>query len=303
MGVIDETSVRKKGTKTPGIQRQYLGCLGKTDNGIVTVHVAVARGQFKTLLDCDLFLPESWAQDRERCREADIPDTLPHESKWQLALAQVRRAKANGIVFDWLTFDEGYGDKPGFLAGLQADGYTYVGEVPKTLSTIHGKLHELVSTREEFTKQAWKAVRMRQQTTPGSVWEVKHTSLQLYREGKLTVDAYRVIVARSRVTSEVKYFVSNADKGVNVVRLLRVAFRRWTVEHAFRIAKSETGLMHYEGRSYIGLMRHMVLCLVVGTFAAMTANRLRGEKCTHNDRASAPSVESDMCGSHATATR
>src|SRR6476620_7139373 len=33
VGVIDETSCRKKGDKTPGVQRQYLGCVGKVDNG------------------------------------------------------------------------------------------------------------------------------------------------------------------------------------------------------------------------------------------------------------------------------
>jgi hypothetical protein len=46
VGVIDETSCAKKGDRTPGVQRQYLGCVGKIDNGIVTVHVGVAKGRF-----------------------------------------------------------------------------------------------------------------------------------------------------------------------------------------------------------------------------------------------------------------
>src|SRR5204863_5569873 len=66
VGVIDETSCAKKGGKTPGVQRQYLGCAGKVENGIVTVHVGVARGRFQALLDCDLYLPRSWDQDRDR---------------------------------------------------------------------------------------------------------------------------------------------------------------------------------------------------------------------------------------------
>src|SRR2546423_620683 len=63
VGVIDETSCLKKGDKTPGVQRQYLGCVGKVDNGVVTVHLGVARGRFQALLDADLYLPESWDQD------------------------------------------------------------------------------------------------------------------------------------------------------------------------------------------------------------------------------------------------
>src|SRR5436190_21912571 len=56
VGLIDETSVAKKGDKTPGVQRQHLGCLGKTDNGIVSVHLGVCRGRYKCLIDADLFL-------------------------------------------------------------------------------------------------------------------------------------------------------------------------------------------------------------------------------------------------------
>src|SRR5450755_1011211 len=67
VGVIDETSCQKWGEHTPGVQRQYLGCVGKVDNGIVTVHVGVAKGRFQALLDADLYLPQSWDQDRQRC--------------------------------------------------------------------------------------------------------------------------------------------------------------------------------------------------------------------------------------------
>jgi len=76
VGLIDETSMVKKGSKTPGVQRQWCGHLGKVDNCVVTVHLGYARGDFQCLLDGDLFLPESWSEDRERCREAHIPDDV-----------------------------------------------------------------------------------------------------------------------------------------------------------------------------------------------------------------------------------
>src|SRR4051794_9299508 len=74
VGLLDETSVVKKGRKTPGVQRQWCGAVGKQENCTVTVHLGVARGGYKALLDADLFLPESWSEDRPRCREAGIPD-------------------------------------------------------------------------------------------------------------------------------------------------------------------------------------------------------------------------------------
>src|SRR5205823_6213982 len=76
VGLIDETSQAKKGTKTPGVQRQWCGSLGKKENCIVTVHLGIVCGRFKTLLDAELFLPQVWSQDRERCRAAGIPDDV-----------------------------------------------------------------------------------------------------------------------------------------------------------------------------------------------------------------------------------
>ena len=81
VGLIDETSALKKGDKTPGVQRQYLGCAGKVDNGVVTVHIGVSAGALQALLDAELYLPKSWAEDRQRCREAGIPDDVRYRAK------------------------------------------------------------------------------------------------------------------------------------------------------------------------------------------------------------------------------
>src|SRR5438876_108889 len=94
VGLVDETSALKSGTKTPGVQRQYLGCIGKIDNGIVTVHLGVCKGRYKTLIDAELFLPEEWALDRERCQAAGIPDAMAYRPKAQIALEEIDRAKA-----------------------------------------------------------------------------------------------------------------------------------------------------------------------------------------------------------------
>src|SRR5579864_3515234 len=94
IGLIDETSVVKKGQETPGVQRQYLGTIGKVENGIVTVHLGYCHGEFKTLLDSDLFLPQSWSDDRPRCRAAGIPENLVYRPKTKIAVEQVRHALA-----------------------------------------------------------------------------------------------------------------------------------------------------------------------------------------------------------------
>jgi SRSO17 transposase len=288
VGIADETSCAKKGTKTPGVQRQYPGCVGKTENGVVTVHLGVARGKYKALLDADLYLPQSWDADRGRCRDADIPDDVTYRPKWQIALDQVRRARANGVVFDWFTFDEGYGDKPGFLAGLEADGVAYVGEVPRDFPTADGPAERLATTDRRFADQPWRVVRVPHQTEADAAWEVRAARVRFRRDGRAMPGKSWLIVARSRTTEEVKYFASNAGADVPVARLVLVAFTRWNVEHAFRLAKAEAGLTHYEGRSYVGLTRHQVLCLVVVGFVTAHADGLRGEKPGGDGRAGVP---------------
>ena len=108
-------------------------------------------------------------------------------------------------------------------------------------------------------------------------------------------DGWHVLVtAVSERTGEVKFFVSNAvDEPLE--RVMKVAFRRAAIEHAFRLAKQEAGLMHYEGRSYTGLMRHLILALIVLGFVAEQTQRLRGEKSGRDGRAGVPGLEPTLC--------
>lgn len=284
VGVIDETSCRKKGEMTPGVQRQYLGCVGKIDNGIVTVHIGVARGRFQALLDADLFLPESWSVDRERCRRAGIPDSLVHRTKWRIALEQLARVNGNGIRFDWLTFDEGYGDCPAFLHALSERRQKYVAEVPVSFwlsDTPGGAVLRADWLVGGVLARFGQAYAMKRATGADQIWRARTRRVWMGARECL------LVVAISEATGEVKYFVTDSlDEDVR--RILEVAFRRATIEHSFRVAKSEAGLSHFEGRQYVGLMRHTILTLLVLGFVSDHADRLRGEKPARDDGAGVP---------------
>jgi SRSO17 transposase len=311
VGLLDETSVVKKGKKTPGVQRQYCGAVGKQENCIVTVHLGVVKGGYKTLLDADLFLPQSWSDDRERCREAGIPDDVVYQPKWRLGLNQLYRAMGNGIALDWLTFDEGYGCRTGFLAELDTLAeLRWIGEVPKSFRCLttrpqgKGPPRDRTGKRADrlarfspvFRDQPWRPVTLKRQTLGDQVWQVKAAQVHLVRKRRATDRTYWLIVARNAATGEFKYFVSNAPADTPLERLLRVAFLRWNVEHEFRVSKSEIGFGHYEGRNYTGLLRHLMLCLVVLGFVAGRANRLRGEKSGGDAGAGVPGVEPTLRG-------
>ena len=291
IGLIDETSVAKSGDKTPGVQRQYCGASGKIDNCIVTVHLGYHYGYFKTLLDSDLYLPKSWAENRDRCREAGIPDDLPFRPKTRIALDQVRRALGNGIRFDWHVFDEGYGKDPSFLFGMDALGQTWIGEVPKNFR-CWPCMPQYRSPRKEFSSkkgcnvvrwspaflcESWRPMTFARQSVEPVVWDVRAAQVHLVNDGRPTDRTYWLSFAWNRATNEYKYFVSNAPPHTDLGLLLRVAFYRADVEHLFRLAKDEVGLSHYEGRNYVGLMRHMILCQLILLFLAEQTARINAQ--------------------------
>ena len=310
IGIIDETSDTKKGTKTPGVQRQHCGAVGKQDNCIVTVHLGYAADDLHCLVDGELFLPESWSNDRERCQEAGIPDTMVYRPKTDIALELYDRAVANGIHFEWMTFDEWYGVKPQFLRAFDEREQKFIGEVHKgytawtqpprvterpyrrrgrgrsrrTPRVVAGSqrpmtVAEMMRFHRPLREQAWKRYRIKDGEKGPMVWEIKHVLIYPRNEEGLPEQAYHLIVARNVMEPGIiKYFVSNAPVGASVQTMLLVAFSRWRVERCFEDEKGELGLDHYEGRRYQGLKRHMIITTVSHLFLAKVHQGLRGEK-------------------------
>ena len=310
IGIIDETSDVKKGDKTPGVQRQWCGTVGKTENCLVTVHLGYATGDFHTLVDGDLFLPESWSEDRARCREAGIPDDVVYRPKWQIALELYDRARKNGLSFDWLSCDEGYGSKPLFLQALDDRGQLFVAEVPTTFScwaetppvtdrpyrrggrgrprktprlrsdaAPPSSVKDLLEHSPALRDQPWVRYHIKDGHKGPIVWEAKQTRIVMKNDDGLPGIELHLVVARNVLDpNEVKFFVSNAPAETSVSTLLLVAFSRWRVERCFQDQKQEVGLDQWEGRRWLGLQRHLILTCVSYLFLARVREQLRGEK-------------------------
>lgn len=309
IGVIDETSDVKKGDKTPGVQRQWCGSVGKKENCLVTVHLGYAREGFHCLIDGELYLPESWSADRPRCREAGIPDEMVYRPKWKIALELYDHALKNGIHFDWMTFDEGYGSKPDFLRGLSSRNQKFVGEIPcnftgwlkpprvvtrpyrkngrgrgrKTPRLASGskpaqRVDEFLN-EPTFRDQPWQRWRVKDGEKGPILWEEKHARFTPKNEDGMPGEPMHLVVARNVLdVEEVKFFASNAPPETPVQTMLLVGFSRWRVERCFEDQKSEIGLDQYEGRRYQGLKRHLILSCVSYLFLSRMREEFGGEK-------------------------
>jgi SRSO17 transposase len=322
VGVIDESAHAKQGPQTPGVQRQYCGQTGKIDNCVVGVHLLyVAPGErpndsaidnpLTCALASDLYLPKAWADDLDRRREAGIPDELVFRTKGRIALDLLKDSVGQGLRFNYVTFDEEYGKVPAFWEQLNALGQWAVGEVP---SHFHAwatppkyqslqapfaskQVLGLAAHSPVFYSQEWREMHVKDTTRGRETWKVKHAMVQIpdSATGRPSERKYHLIIAwRLRGDGrpegvqggrEVKYFLSNAPEGTDLLEILRAAFCRWHVEKWFERAKQEAGLGAFEVRTYRSLIRHWLCCRLTMLFLAEQTTRLRGEKSEDHLRA------------------
>ena len=106
--VVDETGFLKKGKKSVGVKRQYSGTAGGVENAGVGVFLAYTTSLGAAFIDRELFLPEEWADDAERRKEARVPEEVTFKTNPQLALRMFNTAFKAGIKAAWVTADSVY---------------------------------------------------------------------------------------------------------------------------------------------------------------------------------------------------
>jgi SRSO17 transposase len=291
IGIIDDSGHPKSGKKTPGVQWQYCGRLGKTANCVVTVQLAFSSfdTRFRTMLDTELFLPEGWSNDRQRCRQAGIPDDVVYRPKHQIALELLDRAETNGVHLEWITADIWYSEKPAFLTGLEERGRRYVVEIPRNL---RGWLYDpgadprhparavedLGRHAGPMTRQEWTAFHIKDTAKGPMVWKVKSAPFWLWRDGQV-LSGYHLLWAYDPLCQEEeKWFLVHDPLEDTLETWLPVAFARWPVERTLEDKKSALGFSHFEVRKYQALVRHFYITLVSHLFLARQTERLGGEK-------------------------
>jgi SRSO17 transposase len=130
--LLDDTRLPKQGRASAGVARQYSGTLGKIGNCqvLVSAEYVVDDASSSTPLhwpvSAQLYLPESWAADTARRARVHVPPAVPFQTKPEIALALLDRARAWGVPFAPVVAVAGYGDNPSFLAGLDALQVPYV---------------------------------------------------------------------------------------------------------------------------------------------------------------------------------
>jgi len=158
--VADETGFQKKGSRSAGVQRQYSGTMGRRENCQIGVFLTYVSDAGHALIDRELYLPESWLDDRDRCQAAGIPDEVQFATKPRLAMAMLQRALDGGVPFGWFAADEAYGHASYLRTWLQERRISYVLAVQSndTITTRTGDRARIDQLAASLPATKWRKI-------------------------------------------------------------------------------------------------------------------------------------------------
>jgi SRSO17 transposase len=258
--VIDETGFLKKGQHSAGVARQYSGTAGRIENCQIGVFLAYASRHGHALLDRELYLPEAWTNELERCRKAGIPKERRFAIKPTLAKQMAIRAFAAGVPARWVTGDSVYGDDRRLRLWLEEQPQAYV-------LAVSGKEYVWIGFQQRPVKRLLAALptegRTRLSAGDGAKGPRWYDWCWLPLAAPLEPAWRRWLLVRRRISApqELQAYVVFAPQATSLADVVRVAGTRWTIESGFAAAKSEVGLDPYEVRSWTGWYRHITLIM------------------------------------------
>jgi SRSO17 transposase len=278
--VIDDSGDRKAGRHTAHVARQWLGSLGKTDNGIVCVSSLWASERVYWPVDVVPYTPASRLAKGRR-------DPGFH-TKPQLAAALVQAARRAGIAFRAVVADCFYGDNVGFTEALGRAGVALVLAV-KPRKGVWAPEEEAHTPREAAAELAWTSPEQ-----PGDWTRVTRRFRDGHTESWWAADAslpaagwgpdrrLRLVVATTDPARLPKlttwYLVTNLPRPggrrasaaafapadlAEVVRLY--SLRNW-VEQSYKQVKGELGWADFQVRSDRAIRRHWQLVCLAFSF-------------------------------------
>jgi SRSO17 transposase len=301
--IVDDTGFPKKGSHSVGVTRQYCGQVGKQDNCRVAVSLSVATWSSSLPIAYRLYLPEVWASDKERRKQAGVPNQIEFQTKPQIALEQIRNAVNDAVPRGVVVADAAYGTDGRFRSALTELDLKYVVGVqssfsvwkpgteplpplPRTPTGRRPRLlrrdekHHPVSVKEmalSLPAQAWKTITWRQGTD--RKLRSRFAAVRLrpahrdYWQAQPHPEEWLLIEWPKGEDEPTKYWFSTLPAETKLKDLVAVAKQRWIIERDYQELKQELGLGHYEGRGWRGFHHHATLCIAAYGFLVAERNR------------------------------
>ena len=301
--VVDDTGLPKKGKHSVGVTRQYCGQVGKQDNCRVAVSLSVTTETSSMPVAFRLYLPEVWASDPERRKKAGVPGEIAFQTKPQIALDQIKRARERGVPTGVVLADAGYGNDMKFREQLAEWRLTYVAGIQSTVTVWKpgeqpapapkGKglgrppkllqrdpKHQPVTVKDlalSLASDAWQTVCWRAGVKDDLASRFAAVRVRPahrdYWRAQPHAEEWLLIEWPAGESEPTKYWFSTLPADLPLTDLVHLAKHRWIIERDYQELKQELGLGHFEGRGWRGFHHHATLCIV--SYGFLVAERSR----------------------------
>jgi SRSO17 transposase len=269
--ILDATSFPKQGRRSVAVTRQYCGTLGKVANCQVAVTTALWTGVRAWMVGAALYLPAEWLTPEARQR-ARIPITVRFHEKWRLAVALLRQARAAGFQVTAVLGDADFGDNSTLRQMLHRARLPYALGISSTLTVFGAAAPLAVAVRAvsaQLPPRAWHVVTWRNGTN--RPWKarfaaVRVTPAQRWPHRRRAPEVWLLCERDLGATPRTKHYFVALPPAASLKAVVQLTHQRWAIEQQYQELKDELGLDHFEGRSFHGWHRHVVLTALAYTW-------------------------------------
>jgi SRSO17 transposase len=294
--IVDDTGNPKKGTHSVGVARQYCGQTGKKENCQVAVSLSMANWSSSLPVAWRLYLPETWANAKERRAETGIPEAITFQTKLEISLEQIRRTIAEGVPQGVVLADAAYGNDTAFRAALAELGLQYVVGIQSTTTVWPSGMQPLppppwkgglgrpahrLRRDEEHTSvpvkqlalslpaKAWKTVTWREGTrTP---LRSRFAAVRVraahrdYKQGQPRAEEWLLIEWPRGDAEPSKYWLSNLAQAVRLRDLVAMGKQRWIIERdylvllCYKVTRRQQGHLGKERARWVAICQRRVV--------------------------------------------
>jgi SRSO17 transposase len=280
--LVDEVGVRKKGTESACVSRQYLGCIGKSDNGQVAVVAALNSEDFYAPVSIELFMSKDWEKDKVRRTKTKIPDSIKHRTKIEMALEVILKLYKKIKPLEYVVFDALYGSAIGFLNVLIKKKIPFVGDI-KENATIYLSLPKMAipensgrGRKSSLPKPNKKGISILNYQQSLKKYDYQKLDIRQGTKGMLKAYYHRIkvwvmnnetqeflevyLLIRKNIDGSFQYAVGYNPVKSTIIEMAKAQAQRVFVERVFEEGKNIVGMADYQVRSWDGFHRHMALC-------------------------------------------
>ncbi len=292
--IIDETGTEKKGDKSVGVGHQYCGNVGKTANSQVAVMACLSNGDFASMVDARLYLPEDWCDDAKRCEKAGIPEEeREFKTKLDLAYEMILHQLDLGTTFDYIGADGFYGNDCNLARKIDQLGLIYMLDIHSNQLVYLEKPELLLPERKgnrgpkpkrltvtevpvkvsDYLKgldgQEWEEIKVRK-TAKGTLRGQYHfKKVYIWNKQGNQIEQRLLVVRRMKTKSgeEIKYSFTNADMIQYTPKALAyMQAQRFFIEHCIKEAKYILGMDQFQTRKWLAWYHQVALNTMIMCF-------------------------------------